>query len=158
MDSPSKPRIRFLNKPLYFWARLTLGAIFLAASIDKIHHPEAFAQIVYNYRILPDLWVNLTAIVLPWTELILGILLIAGLWLPGAVLLSNMMLSVFFCLLVTSILRGLDVEWGCFSSRPSEDAAYLWYILRDLLFLLLAVYLLFNVIIQGHHEPILPAT
>ena len=63
-------------------ARLILGVIFIYASIDKIFHPAAFAEAVYNYQILPDALINLTAIVLPWLELILGAFLILGLWLP----------------------------------------------------------------------------
>jgi hypothetical protein len=34
--------------------RLLLGAVFLYASYDKILHPQAFAQAVYNFQILPD--------------------------------------------------------------------------------------------------------
>ena len=61
-------------------ARLILGGVFVFASIDKILHPAAFAEAVYNYQILPDNLINLTAIVLPWLELVLGSLLISS-WL-----------------------------------------------------------------------------
>ena len=47
-------------------ARVILGAVFIYASIDKIRNPEAFAKAVYNYQILPDSLINLTAIALPW--------------------------------------------------------------------------------------------
>ena len=88
----SRYRTLYLNlrkRPLHFWGRLLLGAIFLAASLDKIRHPHAFAEIIYNYQILPDLPVTLTAIILPWAELVLGLVLIIGLWIPGAILLSS---------------------------------------------------------------------
>ncbi len=51
-------RNRLLRMPLLFWVRLLVGAIFLAASIDKILDPGAFAQVVYNYQILPDSFIN----------------------------------------------------------------------------------------------------
>jgi len=143
------PTGTILKRPLYFWCRLLLGTVFLLASIDKIRHPRGFAEIVYNYQILPDLWVNLTAILLPWVELVLGVFLIAGLWAPGAVLLSNLMLLTFFCLMVFNLARGLNVDCGCFSTRPSEDPSVLWQVSRDILFLFLAAYLLFKVNIQG---------
>lgn len=57
--------------------RLLLGAVFLLASFDKILHPQAFAQTVYNYQILTDGFVNLAAIMLPWLELLLGVCLSA---------------------------------------------------------------------------------
>jgi len=49
-------------------ARLVMAGIFLYASIDKIAHPAAFAKDIYNYQILPDALINLTALLLPWLE------------------------------------------------------------------------------------------
>jgi uncharacterized membrane protein YphA (DoxX/SURF4 family) len=65
------------------WGRVVLGAVFIFASVDKILHPDAFAVIIKNYQILPVKLISLAAVVLPWLELILGISLIAGVWLPG---------------------------------------------------------------------------
>ncbi len=76
-------------------ARLILAGIFIYASLDKIAHPAAFAKDVYNYQILPDALINLTALVLPWLELFLGLCLLAGIWLPGAVLTVSGLLIVF---------------------------------------------------------------
>jgi uncharacterized membrane protein YphA (DoxX/SURF4 family) len=81
-------------------ARLTLASIFIYASLDKIAHPAAFAKDVYNYQILPDALINMTALVLPWLELLLGLCLLSGLWLPGAVLTANGLLGVFLAALV----------------------------------------------------------
>ena len=64
-------------------ARLFLGGVFIYASVDKILHPDDFAHAVYNYQILPNGLINLTALVLPWLELLLGICLLTGVWLPG---------------------------------------------------------------------------
>ena len=52
--------------------RLVLGAVFVFATIDKIRHPAAFAEVVYNYQILPEVLINISAIVFPWLELLLG--------------------------------------------------------------------------------------
>ena len=137
----------FLNKPIYFWVRLILGIIFALASIDKIIHPAAFAKAVYNYQILPDTLINLTAIILPWLELILGIFLILGLWLPGAVLLSNILLVTFFGALVFNLVRGLDIQCGCFiiSQETTSNLSMCWYVIRDGIFLLLGLYLLSHI-------------
>ncbi len=124
-------------------ARLILGGVFVFASIDKILHPAAFAEAVYNYQILPDSLINLTAILLPWMELVLGSLLIIGIWMPGAVLVSNLLLLTFIGVLVYNISRGLDIHCGCFSTEPSQDPLSIWTIARDAVFLVPAVYLLF---------------
>ena len=130
------------REPIYVLGRLFLGIMFLIASIDKIRHPHMFGEIVYNYQILSGMGISLIAILLPWVELILGIVLIAGVWIPGAVLLANLLLLVFSGLLTYGVVRGLDVSCGCFSARPAADPAILWTALRDFVFLALAAYLL----------------
>ena len=98
-------------------ARLIMAGIFIYASIDKIAHPAAFAKDVYNYQILPDALINLTALVLPWLELLLGLCLLAGIWLPGAVLAVNGLLIVFLAALVFNLARGARRQLRLFQHR-----------------------------------------
>jgi uncharacterized membrane protein YphA (DoxX/SURF4 family) len=130
-----------LNRMLSIFARLMLGGVFVYASFDKILHPTSFAEAVYRYQILPDELINLTAIVLPWLELILGGFLVLGLWMPGAVLISNFLLMTFMGAVLFNISRGLDIGCGCFSTA-SESSMDIWTILRDALFLIPALFLL----------------
>jgi hypothetical protein len=149
------------SKPMEFWARLFLGGVLIAASPDKILHPAAFAEIVHNYQILPDWLINVTAIVLPWLELGLGILLIAGWVLPGSVLLANLLLLSFFTMLIYNAARSLDVQCGCFTTQTTgAPTATIWYLLRDAAFLLVAGYLFWKTLIvtkrdslQGKPQP-----
>lgn len=134
-----------MKKPLDFWLRLILGAIFIVSSVGKIHDPGAFAKIVYNYQLLPDVLINLVAIILPWLELMLGICLMGGFRLPGAVALANGLLVVFFGALVFNVARGLDVHCGCFSTSTEGDPATTWYLIRDAAFLLMGGYLFYTV-------------
>lgn len=128
--------------------RIVLGVVFLYASMHKIIYPAAFAQTLFHYQVFPNLLVNLTAIVLPWLEVVLGLSLISGILLPGAVFLSNILLSLFLVLLLSAVLRGLDIDCGCFvTGQASENGVSMgWYALRDGVFLALALYLLFNMI------------
>jgi uncharacterized membrane protein YphA (DoxX/SURF4 family) len=119
-------------------ARGFLGFVFLYASIDKILYPEAFAEIVYNYRILPDGMIHVTAVVLPWLELLLGLFLILDLWLGGAVLVANALFMVFLAATALNIARGLDIDCGCFSSDGSP-APMFYYLGRDAFFFLLSL-------------------
>jgi uncharacterized membrane protein len=120
-------------------ARGFLGFVFLYASIDKILYPEAFAEIVYNYRILPDGMIHVTAVVLPWLELLLGLFLILDLWLGGAVLVANALFMVFLAAIALNIARGLDIDCGCFSSDGSP-APMFYSLLRDAFFFLLSLF------------------
>ena len=136
-------------RPLFVSARLILGVVFLYASIDKILHPAAFADVIIDYRMLPDVLSNLTAVVLPWLEFFLGLALLLGVWLPGAVFLCNLLLVIFIGTLVFNLARGLDVYCGCFDTtiRDGAHAPMAWYVIRDGLFLVPAFYLFLHTFI-----------
>lgn len=111
--------------------RLVLAGVFLFASIDKIVHPADFAAIIKDYKVLPDVLINMTAIILPWLELVLGVLLLTGRWLDGSLLLVNALLVTFWTTLVFNYIRGIDISCGCFSTKPSESPNMVWYMVRD---------------------------
>jgi cobalt-zinc-cadmium efflux system protein len=146
-EGPTHPPSRNLNRSdmIFIGLRLFLGAVFLYASFDKILHPAAFAEAVYNYQILPDAAVNLAALTLPWLEFLLGICLIAGVWMPGATLLSTGLLTIFIAALVYNKMRGLDIHCGCFSIETTEGPADIWTVLRDVAFLAVSAYLTLSV-------------
>lgn len=121
-----------------FLLRLFLAGVLLYASADKIIHPQDFASVVKDYRILPESLWNVTAIWLPWFELVLGVCLFTGLWCEGALALTTGLLSLFWLVLIVNYFRGINVGCGCFSSTPDEAAPMLWYIGRDALLLALA--------------------
>lgn len=126
--------------------RFFLGAIFLYACWDKILHPRAFAEVVHNYQILPGPLINFTALVLPVVELFLAICLIAGIWLPGSLFLANLLLTLFFSALLFNTARGLNIHCGCFSTSPAagEQASVIHDVLRDMAFMAVALFLLFQ--------------
>jgi hypothetical protein len=129
-----------LSRFLYYGARWILGGVFIYASYDKILHPAAFSEIIYNYQILPDGLINLTALVLPALELIMGIFFWVGFWMPGTVMLSNILLVSYVGALILNLARGLDINCGCFSTS-SGSAINIASILWDAAFLALSVYL-----------------
>jgi uncharacterized membrane protein YphA (DoxX/SURF4 family) len=129
---------------LHHAARIILGLIFLIACHDKLLHPQAFAEVIYNYQVLPDSLVNITAILLPWVELLLGLSLVINVWIPGATVLGNLLLLAFFSTLLFNLARGLDVSCGCFSTAPGEKGAGYLTVFRDLSFLLVSGYLFYT--------------
>ncbi len=128
----------------YHAARLILGVIFIYASYDKILHPKAFAEIIFNYQILPDGLINVTAILLPWLEMLMGVFLIVGFWMPGTIIWCNILLVVYIGALWFNLVRGMDVNCGCFSTTKGSSISIVT-ILWDAAFLLLSVYLFFYV-------------
>ena len=126
------------EKIIYHTIRIIIAVTFIYASIDKIIHPQAFAQAVFNHQILPDSLINLTAIVLPWMELVLGLCLLFNIWTAGASTMAAGLMALFISIISFNLMRGLDVECGCFSATASESMSALTLI-RDLVFLLLSI-------------------
>ena len=119
---------------------MILGVVFIYASYDKLFHPKAFADIIYHYQILPDRLINITAIFLPWLELLIGIFLMIGLWMSGTVIWCNFLLVVYIGALSFNLARGLDIDCGCFSTAGGRSIS-IETILWDVVFLALSIYL-----------------
>ncbi len=127
--------------------RFALGAIFITAGIPKILDTASFAGAVYNYHLLPDVFINIFAICLPWLEVIVGSLLILGIWMQGTVILYTLLMVAFIAALSLNIARGLDISCGCFSTEPG-DIIDMRTILRDLFILSASLYLVFVVFVK----------
>ena len=124
--------------------QIALGAVFVASAIPKLVDPPAFAHMIYNYRLLPGTLVNALALVMPWIELLVGILLVLGAWRREAALVAALLLLVFLGAIGWNLLRGHAIDCGCFDVRsagktPEQLLADMkWVMLRDVGLLLLA--------------------
>jgi putative oxidoreductase len=123
-------------------ARLYLGGLFVYAAWHKLLHPATFALDVATYQILPLALINLAALVLPWVEVVSGAMLLVGFRTRAAALLIAGMMVVFMAALATALWRGLDMSCGCFAAQGSADPISGWTMLRDAIWLVLALYVL----------------
>jgi uncharacterized membrane protein YphA (DoxX/SURF4 family) len=128
--------------------QIALGAVFVAAALPKITDPPAFAHMIYNYRLVPGVLVNTLALVLPWIELIVGILLIVGAWRREAALVAALLLLVFLGAIGWNLARGHAIDCGCFDVRsagktPDQLLSDMkWVLVRDVGLLILAAQVL----------------
>ncbi|MGB8473328.1 MAG: MauE/DoxX family redox-associated membrane protein [Candidatus Acidiferrum sp.] len=128
--------------------RLVLGGIFLYAGYSKLFYPNRnlwpyfflklsltmnisnFAAQVAAFKMLPPWGVQFVAHTLPFTEMILGLLVLIGwrlrIW---ATLLTLIMLG-FFTIVLRAYLLHMDINCGCFATpepinlkKVLEDAA-----------------------------------
>jgi uncharacterized membrane protein YphA (DoxX/SURF4 family) len=110
MNSPSKTL-----RAVLLVLRIALGAIFVYAAWTKLRTPwELFAMEVDSYQLLPLKAVELVARTLPWFELAVGLLLMAGFWLRGAAAATALLLAGFFTLMVRAYAKGMEIPCGCF--------------------------------------------
>jgi putative oxidoreductase len=94
--------------------QIALGAIFVAAALPKIADPPSFAHMIYNYRILPAGLINISALVMPWVEIVAGLCLILGIWVKPARWIIGAMLVVFMVAITVNLVRGNAIDCGCF--------------------------------------------
>jgi uncharacterized membrane protein YphA (DoxX/SURF4 family) len=116
-----------------------VGITFIYASLDKIAHTNEFARVVYNYKILPGLLINIFAITLPWIELFCGIFLILGLFIESASRLILTLSFVFALALSMNFLRGIDIACGCFTTDPNVKKVGTTHLAQDILMLLMSI-------------------
>lgn len=84
--------------PLPLLARVFLGGYFIYTGVVKTLDPVAFLKGVRLYEMLPEsppVFLNGTAVVLPWLEIICGIALVLGLFRRGAAVVVALLLCVF---------------------------------------------------------------
>jgi uncharacterized membrane protein YphA (DoxX/SURF4 family) len=126
-------------------ARLGLAAVFLVSGVLKALDPDTTYVAVRAYDVLPKAGVELVAGVLPWFEIVLGLLLLAGIATRRVAVVSAGLLLLFVAGVAQAWARGLSIDCGCFGGGGAvapEDTSYGLEILRDTGFLLMAGWLI----------------
>jgi putative oxidoreductase len=127
--------------------QIALGAIFVAAALPKIADPPSFAHMIYNYRILPAALVNISALLMPWVEIVCGLALILGVWRVPARTIIAAMLVVFIAAIAFNLMRDNAIDCGCFDTSAANKsheerlADMRWVIIRDVGMLLMVAQL-----------------
>jgi uncharacterized membrane protein YphA (DoxX/SURF4 family) len=122
--------------------RIGFGLLLCYAAIDKIRHPLQFAGIVENYRVFNtelSLW---AAAIVPYLEMITGLLLITGIWIDAASMINTLFMSLFFIMVTQAYLRGLDIHCGCFSTGEEGASIGLIKVSTNLLYMFMSIILL----------------
>ncbi len=125
-------------------ARLGLAAVFLVSGVVKAVDPDATYVAVRAYDVLPRAGVAVVAAVLPWLEIALGLVLLAGLATRAAAVVATGLLLVFVAGVTQAWARGLAIDCGCFGGGGAVDPDETTYgqeLLRDVAFLLMAGWL-----------------
>lgn len=108
------------NEYFLLTARVVLGIVFIFAGIEKIADPSSFSVAIDNYRLFPDFMINSIAVVLPWVELICGLLLFFGIAVRENAAVMNLLLIFFIFIVIIALIRGLNIECGCFGTAVAE--------------------------------------
>ena len=123
---------------LYLVLRLVLGGIFIYAGFLKAGDARSFAGTIAAYKILPYFLNVLVASILPWWEILLGVLLVTGYRIRAAAASVALINIVFTIALAAAMARGLDIDCGCFGNETTKTPLYI-SLLRDIIFIGMAV-------------------
>ena len=108
---------------------MLLGAVFIYAAYTKLRQSWLlFALSIDSYQMLPEWGVYAVARTLPWFELTLGVLLVAGVWLRYLSVVATTILALFFTVMLVQYFRGAGIDCGCFGVGEALSAKTL---LRD---------------------------
>jgi len=134
--------IRLFTHPLAALAfRLYLGGLFVYASLYKINYTAEFAETIASYQLVPYWGVNLMAVILPWIEMISGILLIIGIRTRTVSAVIGFLLILFTLGIIYNLALGSEIPCGCFQSL--DDPISGWTVFRDLVWLAMAAHVFF---------------
>jgi uncharacterized membrane protein YphA (DoxX/SURF4 family) len=125
-------------------ARFGLAAVWLVSGLLKATDPDQTYVAVRAYDVLPEAGVEVVAALLPWIELALGVLLLAGIGTRLVAGLSAVLLVVFVAGVTQAWARGLAIDCGCFGGGGAVEpgqTTYVQELLRDAGFLLMAGWL-----------------
>lgn len=98
----------------HFCALAVAGA-FLYAAQSKIIDPRQFIIDIKNYRMVPEAYLHLMAMVLPWWEVGGALtLLFPRTRRAGAILISGMLLMFIAAVSYAALYKGYNISCGCF--------------------------------------------
>jgi uncharacterized membrane protein YphA (DoxX/SURF4 family) len=124
--------------------RVVLGVVLLVAGAIKLPDPAASVRAVRAYDLLPEAVVPAVGYGLPLLEVVVGLLLVAGLATRWAAVVASLLMAAFVIGIASAWARGLTIDCGCFGGGGQVDAADTRYpaeLARDAALLALSLFL-----------------
>jgi uncharacterized membrane protein YphA (DoxX/SURF4 family) len=125
-------------------ARLFLGVVLLWAGVSKVGRPLTSQRAVQAYEIMPFDLAGYVGLALPFLEIVLGALLVLGLFTRPVAVVSTLLMLAFVAGIAQAWARGLTIDCGCFGGGgqiAAADTQYPQEIARDLGFALAGAWL-----------------
>jgi uncharacterized membrane protein YphA (DoxX/SURF4 family) len=136
-----------INLWSYRILRIIIGGVFIYSGAIKVMDVKGFARMVSQYGLVPDTFLAPVAYGLPVLEFVAGVGLIFEV--PWALTAISGMLIMFIGVLWYGVLRGLDIDCGCFSTEEMMGHDSLRKALhRDIIMVAVCAYFYLNRIIR----------
>lgn len=125
-------------------ARLVLGGVLIVAGGLKVTSPLVSARAVQAYQIFPFDVAAYIGYALPVIEIIVGALLVVGLFTRPAAIVGTLLMAAFVVGIASAWARGLTIDCGCFGGGGQvgeSETTYGLDLARDLGLAALGVWL-----------------
>ncbi|MFG0313280.1 MAG: DoxX family protein [Phycisphaerales bacterium] len=149
MSKHSNPQTGMLESILLqLPLRIFLGGVFVFAAYNKIPAIQSFAEAIKGFQLLdadthPELIV-VGAFVIPWFELLAGLMLIIGLRARSAAMGIGLLLALFIYALLHVIFTDVSADCSCFGDENFICGSTVGWcqVIRNIVFLIPAGYLM----------------
>jgi uncharacterized membrane protein YphA (DoxX/SURF4 family) len=126
--------------------RLILAFVLIYAGAIKLFEPGGARDAIVAYRIFGGNIPEILGWAMPIAEVLIGLLLLIGLFVRWAGLLTALLMTAFVLGIASVWIRGYNIDCGCFGgggdiSADGRTWRYTSEILRDLLFTGMGVWL-----------------
>jgi uncharacterized membrane protein YphA (DoxX/SURF4 family) len=127
--------------------RLTLGVVLVIAGGLKIGDLDQSVRAVKAYRLLDPAVAEFVGFILPPLEIVVGVLLILGIFVRAAAVITAGLMVAFIVGIASVWVRGISIACGCFNEGgelegPLNPYEYAREIFRDVVFLAMAAWLI----------------
>jgi len=119
------------------YARFVLGFVFLSSGWPKLRAPGDFKEAVQNYQIGPRVLSSLVGTTLPSVEVVIALMLLAGIFASLASFVATGFLLMFISAASINLVRGRVIDCGCAGSISPKHIGW-GRITRDAVLLALA--------------------
>lgn len=124
-NEPTEPTEPTWMRAAGLLGRLVAGGVFVFAGVHKLLDPATFAQDIANYQAFPWWSWNLAAAVVPMAEILAGLAVLVDFKRRAGALLLGSLTIAFLGLILSVIVRDIDLSCGCFG-KAAEASAVGW--------------------------------
>ena len=132
--------------------QMLLGFLFVLAGATKLSNRTDFEQVVASYRLGGPIFAKLISFSLPTIELAVGLLLLGGLFISFATILTWLLLATFLGIAVYNVAIKKAGGCSCFGSLSVAEYGWKSIAIRNLLLLAGASLMLVAVALQVSYQ------
>jgi len=96
--------------------KIVLGIVLIFSGVAKIIDPSKAVDLMLEFKIIPEAVILIIVSILPVLEILIGVLLISGMYPKLASISALVLFSGFFLISIYGTLIGLSSDCGCFGN------------------------------------------